>query len=91
MLFTGDRRMLTKTKKQRLQELISILEKRDSFVDQESAAFLKEFIENDSKARNLLVRSRNLLSSTTKVLKEEIQNEIKSTLHSDICKELYEE
>ena len=83
--------MLTKTKKQRLQELISILEKRDSFVDQESAAFLKEFIENDSKARNLLVRSRNLLSSTTKVLKEEIQNEIKSTLHSDICKELYEE
>ena len=91
MLFMGDRRMLTKTKKQRLQELISILEKRDSFVDQESAAFLKEFIENDSKARNLLVRSRNLLSSTTKVLKEEIQNEIKSTLHSDICKELYEE
>jgi hypothetical protein len=83
--------MLTKTKKQRLQELISILEKRDSFVDQESAIFLKEFIENDSKARNLLVRSRNLLSSTTKVLKEEIQNEIKSTLHSDICKELYEE
>lgn len=83
--------MLTRTKKQRLQELISILEKRDSFVDQESAAFLKEFIENDSKARNLLVRSRNLLSSTTKVLKEEIQNEIKSTLHSDICKELYEE
>lgn len=83
--------MLTKTKKQRLQELISILEKRDSFVDQESAVFLKEFIENDSKARNLLVRSRNLLSSTTKVLKEEIQNEIKSTLHSDICKELYEE
>jgi len=62
--------MLTKTKKQRLQELISILEKRDSFVYQESAAFLKEFIENDSKARNLLVRSRNLLSSTTKVLKE---------------------
>ena len=91
MLFMGDRRMLTRTKKQRLQELISILEKRDSFVDQESAAFLKEFIENDSKARNLLVRSRNLLSSTTKVLKEEIQNEIKSTLHSDICKELYEE
>lgn len=83
--------MLTKTKKQRLQELISILEKRESFVDQESAVFLKEFIENDSKARNLLVRSRNLLSSTTKVLKEEIQNEIKSTLHSDICKELYEE
>lgn len=83
--------MLTKTKKQRLQELISILEKRDSFVDQESAIFLKEFIENDFKARNLLVRSRNLLSSTTKVLKEEIQNEIKSTLHSDICKELYEE
>lgn len=83
--------MLTRTKKQRLQELISILEKRDSFTDQESAIFLKEFIENDSKARNLLVRSRNLLSSTNKVLAEKVQNEIKSTLHSDICKELYEE
>jgi len=83
--------MLTKTKKQRLQELISILEKRESFTDQDAALFLKEVIENDYKSRNLLVRSRYLLSSTNKVLPEKVQNEIKSTLYSDICKELYEE
>jgi hypothetical protein len=83
--------MLTKTKKQRLQELISILEKRESFTDQDAALFLKEFIENDYKSRNLLVRSRNLLCSTNKVLPEKVHNEIKSTLHSDICKELYKE